>query len=311
MTRAISIKLLFFILCFWAISSFAQREIKPCQQVPAFIKKLGFDPLWTALSTSEKHQMGLVLIELLKNGDEKTPGLQSIRGRTYQDSSWQKAGYLAGIALDVSGNIYSIPAPLVSVLNNRPKDQNQIYRVDAQTGIMNKWLVLPNRVNNDQSNPYGLIGITYDCSFNELFVATIAGSKRFEEKGIIYAIQPNTKKIVDSITGIDAMGLTVFFDTESKKRLYFGKTRSGEIWSVPIEANGKFIKNKMQKECSLAGLGPRGDDKPRKMKFTNGALVINGIAFNYNLQASSEKPETTYIFNWNLNDKKWILTNLY
>lgn len=289
----------------------AQREIKPCQKEPAFIQQYGIDPLWSALSTSEKHRMGLVLVELIKTGSESKPSANTFRGRIFQDSSWKKGGWLSGISLDATGNVYTIPAPLVSVLDNPPQNQNSIFRVDAQTGIMEKWLQLSVKKYESGNSPYGLMGISFDCTSGTLFASSIAGSKRFQEKGIIYSIEAISKKLKDSLVGIDAIGLTVYFDPSGKKRLLFGKARTGEIWSVIIDKNARFIKNSLQKELNLEGLGPRGDDKARKIRFSNGLLSINGIAFNYNLQASSEKPETLYDFKWNLAAKKWQLVNLY
>lgn len=289
----------------------AQREIKPCQKEPAFILKYGLDPLWSALSTSEKHRKGLVLVELIKTGTESKPSTNTSRGRVFQDSSWTKAGWLSGISLDAAGNVYTIPAPLVSVLDNPPQNQNSIFRIDAQTGIMQKWLQLPLKKYESGNSPYGLMGISFDCNSGTLFAASIAGSKRFQEKGIIYSIEALSKKIKDSLVGIDAIGLTLYFDPAGKKRLLFGKARTGEIWSVVIDQNARFLKNSLQKELSLEGLGPRGDDKARKIRYANGILSINGIAFNYNLQASSEKPETVYDFKWQEGNKKWQLVNLY
>lgn len=289
----------------------AQREIKPCQKEPAFILKYGLDPLWSALSTSEKHRKGLVLVELIKTGTESKPSANTFRGRIFQDSSWTKAGWLSGISLDAAGNVYTIPAPLVSVLDNPPQNQNSIFRIDAQTGIMQKWLQLPLKKYESGNSPYGLMGISFDCNSGTLFAASIAGSKRFQEKGIIYSIEALSKKIKDSLVGIDAIGLTLYFDPAGKKRLLFGKARTGEIWSIVIDQNARFLKNSLQKELSLEGLGPRGDDKARKIRYANGILSINGIAFNYNLQASSEKPETVYDFKWQEGNKKWQLVNLY
>lgn len=292
-------------------NSFAQREIKPCQKEPAFIQQYGLDPLWSALSTSEKHRMGLVLVELIKTGTEAKPSANSFKGRIFQDSSWKKAGWLSGISLDASGNVYTIPAPLVSVLDNPPQNQNSIFRVDAQTGLMQKWLQLPLKKYQSGNSPFGLMGISFDCTSGTLFASSIAGSKRFEEKGIVYAIDALSKKLKDSLVNMDVIGMTLYFDPSGNKRLLFGKARTGEIWSVIINNKAGFVKNSLQKELSLDGLGPRGDDKARKIRFTNGILSINGIAFNYNLQASSEKPETVYDFKWNEGSKKWELINLY
>ena len=124
-------------------------------------------------------------------------------------------------------------------------------------------------------------------------------------------IDAGTRKLKDSLVGMDVIGMTLYFDAIGNKRLLFGKARTGEIWSVMIDKNARFLKKTLQLELSLEGLGPRGDDKARKIRFTNGILSINGIAFNYNLQASSEKPETVYDFKWNQSTKKWELVNLY
>ncbi len=303
--------LIFCYLIFLSAPSLAQREIKPCKKEPAFIQHYGLDPLWSALSTSEKHRMGLVLVELIKTGSESKPSANTYKGRIFQDSSWKQAGWLSGISLDAEGNVYSIPAPLVSVLDNPPQNQNSIYRVGAQTGVMQKWLQLPTKKYESGNSPYGLMGISFDCTSGTLFASSIAGSKRFQEKGIVYSINSRNKQFLDSLSGMDVIGMTVYFDPAGNKRLLFGKARTGEIWSVIITKNGKFQKNSLQKELSLEGLGPRGDDKARKIRYSNGLLSINGIAFNYNLQASSEKPETVYEFKWNQSAKKWELVNLY
>ncbi len=289
---------------------FSQRNILPCQSEPAFIKKLGFDPLWSALSSSEKQKTGIVLVELLKENNQTAPTLQSKKGRIYQDSSWSSAGYLSTITFDAQGNIYSIPAPLISMIFNKPKDQNIIYRIDAFSGKMSAWLPLPFCLPATAHNPYGLLGLTYDCISHNVFAASIGGSSKYEEKGIIFHIETKTKKILDTLKGIDAMGLAVNFDEKGIRRLYFGKTRTGEILSVPIADNGKFLRNKMRSEFSLEGLGIRGDDKPRKIKFTNGLMEVSGIEFNYNLQAASEKPETVYFLKWNHETNQWVLVNV-
>jgi hypothetical protein len=142
-----------------------------------------------------------------------------------------------------------------------------------------------------------------------LAAATVAGSDRYNEKGVIYLLDVANKKIIDTLQNVDAMGLSFGMDERGKKRLYYGKTRTGAIHSVLVSAKGKMIKQSERKELSLAGYGPRGDDKARKIKFNGNQLIISGTAFHYNLQASSEKPETVYTFIWLPNQKKWGLTD--
>ncbi|MDP1971628.1 hypothetical protein [Sediminibacterium sp.] len=288
---------------------FAQREIKPCQQEPAFIKTLGYDPLWTALSTSEKTYIGISLIAFEKKVGQSAPTAQTPKLEIYQHPSWKTAGYLSTISFDRFGNVYTVPAPLISMLYNRTEKLNTIYKIDANNGEMNEWINLPFVAKPSSQNPYGLLGINYDCQDHFLVASTVSGSDRYNERGIIYLINPTTKKMTDSIKNFDAMGLGFGIDELNKKRLYYGSARSGNIFSVVVNQKGKIEKKTIRKELSLEGYGPRGDDKARKIKFNGNQLLVNGTAFNYNLQAASEKPETLYTFTWLAKEKKWGLIN--
>jgi hypothetical protein len=285
----------------------AQQAIKPCQKEPAFIRTLGYDPLWTGLSTSERTAIGISLVAFDKQPGQTAPNAQSMKASVYQHPSWKTAGYLSTITLDVWGNVYTIPAPLISMLYNKTEKLNTIYKIDANTGEMNEWVSLPFAGKPGSTNPYGLLGINYDCTDHLMVASTVAGSDRYNEKGVIHLLNTNTKKITDTLNNIDAMGLGFAIDEQQQKRLYFGKTRTGDIYSMVVKRGGKLQKASLRKELSLDGYGPRGDDKARKIKFEGNQLVITGTAFNYNLQASSEKPETVYTFVWMPQQKKWGL----
>ncbi len=287
----------------------AQREIKPCQQEPAFIRTLGFDPLWTALSTSEKKYIGISLVAFEKNVGQSAPTAQTPKLEIYQHPSWKKAGYLSTISFDQLGNAYTVPAPLISMLYNETEKLNTIYKIDASNGEMSEWISLPFASKPSSQNPYGLLGINYDCQDHLLVASTVAGSGRYNERGVIYLIHPKLKKPTDSLTNFDAMGLGFGMDELRKKRLYYGSVRNGNIYSIVVNAKGKMDKKTIRKELSLEGYGPRGDDKARKIKFSGNQLVVSGTAFNYNLQAASEKPETVYTFIWLAKEKKWGLIN--
>lgn len=296
------------IFCFLFLGKLmAQQEIKPCQNQPAFIKTLGLDPVWTGLSTSEKNKVGLVLVEFEKKAGQSAPTAANNKRIVFQHESWKTKGYLSTICLDNHGNVYTIPAPLISMLYNKVDKLNTIYQINSYTGVMNEWFNLPFTANHSVNNPYGLLGITYDCSSDILIAATVAGSDRYHERGVVYLIHAATKKIVDIIQYIDVIGLAVGLDEQNRKRLYFAKTRNGWIYSMLMSNNGKLLKSSIRKELSLDGYGPRGDDKARKIKFINHQLQISGTAFHYNLQAQSEKPETVYTFNWDARAKKWEL----
>jgi outer membrane protein assembly factor BamB len=164
---------------------------------------------------------------------------------------------------------------------------------------------LPAADSINADNPYGIIGMVYLCETGTLYVSTVAGSRRYEENGHIYAVDVKTKKVIDEIAHTDAMGMGISYITGERK-LYFGTGRSSAVYAVTLSGNGKFSGSPEQ-AFTLQDLGPRGDDKVRRIITDQyGNLTIHGIEFNFNLIAPREKQETLYKFNWNPDEKKWI-----
>jgi len=269
-----------------------------CKGSPVFVKRVaGFITPKSYFSTSEIRKMGLVLVE--NQGSQEKPSL-----RYYQHSSWKNAGWLSPIQLDETGNVYTAPAPFINVLDNPLQKQNTIYKVDGVTGEMREFFQIPLPDSLNSNNPYGVLGLLYFCEGNILYASTIAGSDRHVIRGGIYAIDIKKKKIVDHLSQVDAIGMGISY-VNGERRLYFGTGRSSEIFSVRINAAGKFA-GKPEPEFTLEGLGPRGDDKVRRIRSDeNGNLLVYGIEFNYNLIAPREKPEALYEFWYNNEGKKW------
>lgn len=275
-----------------------------CKLVPPFVSRLGFNVKNAYFSTSEKRTMGLVLLEA-SDPQKMTAGA----AKAYQDSSWKKAGWLAPIQLDNRGNVFTAPAPFINVINNPVTDQNTIYKVDGQTGIMAAFTQLP-RPNNDSlgdQNPYGIIGMAYLCDNASLYVSSIAGSNRSNEKGCIYQVDAANGEIKDKLTGMDILGMGISNAT-GENRLFFGKARTPEVYSVALANNGGFS-GQPKWEFSLTGLGPRGDDKVRRIRTgKDGSLEVFGMEFNFNLIAPTEKQESVYRFVYDGAGKKWRQT---
>jgi len=269
-----------------------------CKGSPVFVKRVaGFVTAKSYFSTSEIRKMGLVLVE--NQGTLDRPSI-----RYYQHPSWKDAGWLSPIQLDETGNVYTSPAPFINVLDNPIQRQNTIYKVEALTGEMKEFLQLPLPDSLNNNNPYGILGLLYFCEGNILYASTIAGSDRHVIKGGIYAIDIKTKKIIDQLPAVDAIGMGISYVT-GERRLYFGTGRTSEIFSVLLSADGKF-EGKPGLAFTLEGLGPRGDDKVRRIRSDqNGNLLVYGIEFNYNLIAPREKPETLYEFWYSDTEKKW------
>ncbi len=272
-----------------------------CKLVPPFVGRLGFNTRNSFFSTSEKKTMGLVLLE---STDPLNP--QANITRKYQDSSWKKAGWLAPIQLDEHGNIFTGPAPFINVWNNPAADQNSIYRVNGQTGVMALFTQLPLPGSSTDQNPYGIIGMVYLCETGSLYVSSIAGSTRQLEKGCIYQVNAVTGKIEDRLTGMDVLGMGIAY-TSGERRLFFGRARTADVYSVQLDKKGSFSGHP-QFEFSLSGLGARGDDKVRRIRTAkDGSLEVHGMEFNVNLIAPTEKQETVYQFVYKEAEKKWTL----
>jgi hypothetical protein len=249
----------------------AMGGVTGCRQQPQFSQKLGFSRS-AVLSTAERTMKGLILFEQAEGSQPKI----------YQHPSWTMAGYLGPNTLDTDGNIYLAPSPRVNLIDNPPEQQNKIYKVDADTGVMAEFIALPFERAPSLNNPYGVLGLTYDCDTHSLYASSVAGSSRREEAGRIYRIDLNTGKVASQLEDVDAIGLGVFNGAQGK-RLYFGSARTQDVRSIELDAQGNFA-GAPRTEFSLQGLGPDGNEKARKIGFERATdMVVNGAKFNFNL----------------------------
>ncbi len=276
----------------------ASIGIKTCQAQPAYVRTAGLNPSRSALSTSEKKIMGLVLVEIPAN-----PADMANR-KTWQHPSWKAFGWMGPITTDDKGNAYTAPVPLINLLNNPTDKQNIVYKVSGNTGEMQVLADLPREAPVMPDNPYGILGLYYDCHAGKLYASSVAGSARDKERGVIYMLDPETGKIEDKLEGVDALGLCTGGVTGTKK-LYYGSSRSPDIYAVELDKSGRFT-GSPQKAYSLDMLGPRGDDKARRIRFDrNGDMLVSGVEFNFNLTAPTEKQETSYRFRYDEETKSW------
>jgi outer membrane protein assembly factor BamB len=273
-----------------------------CKQNPSFIKNFGYNPSLSYFSTSDEKIMGLILKESTQTGNPNAPVAKQM-----QHPSWTQAGWLAPIQLSPIGDIYTAPAPFINILNNPISNNNTLYKVDAKSGEMAEFLKLPAADSINTENPFGIIAMAILCETNTLYVSTLAGSKRHKENGHIYAINLENSEIIDQIDNTDAMGMGISY-ASGKRKLYFGTGRSSDVYEITLNKKGKFSDSK-QVAFSLQNLGPRGDDKVRKIRTDAiGNLLISGMEFNYNLVAPREKQETNYKFIYDEDLKKWNIS---
>lgn len=274
------------------IASIGRTE---CKRQAAFISQTGLDGNKAAYSTSEKKYKGVVLIELNTTDSPR---------KVYQDASWAAHGYMGSITIDDSGHAYTVPIPFVNTLDNTFSTLHRIYRIHSHTGKMELFAELPPIDSSDGVVPFGILGLYFDCHAKVLYAASVGGSTWEKNIGKIYAIRVSDRKIIDEFESEDAMGLFVC-GIEGKKKLYYGLARSPDIYSVELNKKGQF-QGKGKKEFTLNGLGPRGNDKARRIRMTpDGTFYIFGLDFSYNLAAQSTPPESLYQFYYNPSNSSW------
>jgi len=275
-------------------TSFAVGDVAYCRISPQFAKAMGYTES-SILSTASR-QKGLVIFDPPASADGEPVNV-------YQHPTWDDAGYLSAPVTDKFGNIYVAPSPRVSLLDNPPEQQNTIYKVDTEAGVMAELIKLPAAAPLSPDNPFGILGLAYDCDTHSLYASSVAGSTRTKEAGRIIRIDLSTREIASQFENTDAFGLDVFNGTTGK-RLYFGAARASEVRSVPLDAKGDFT-GKPRVEFSMAGLGAEGDEKARRIIFNSATMLVRGMEFEFNLIATSERQQTEYQLRYDTSLDAW------
>lgn len=261
-----------------------------CKASPKFRDTLGFSAR-SLLSTAERGVKGAILIEPAENGQPV---------RTYQHPSWDDAGYLGHVVLTRNGDVYAFPAPYVSLIDNPPEIQNIIYRIDSTTQEMTRAITLTAATSPSEQNPFGLMGLAYDCDSESLYAASVAGSTRSAEVGKIVRIDLPTQQVVFEYQNIDAFGLGLYIGPTGK-RLYYGATRAAEVYSIAVAEQGDLT-GEPQLELAI----PDANFKARRIIFDrDGTMQLRTRPFDYNLIATSERPEKAYRFQYDATSKMW------
>lgn len=263
-----------------------------CKRSPKFRDSLGFSTR-AALSTIEQGVKGASMVEFDANG-------QALR--SYQDPSWDDAGYLGHVVLDRGGNVYTFPAPYVSLIDNPPELQNILYRIDSTTATMTRFYTLTATTPSTEGNPFGMMGLAYDCDTESLYIASVAGSTRAETLGQIVRLDLASREVRFRYEGVDAFGLGLYIGPTGK-RLYYGLARAPEIYSIGVDERGDLLDDS-KLEITL----PDNTLKARRIVFgTDGTLQVRSRPFDFNLIVTSDRPEVLYNYTFDPASQTWQL----
>ncbi len=299
--KALAIRMISLLLISLGLSACGQPDMgdfKPgvvdaCRILSPFIAKTGLGQQ-VALDSQQRGYMGIRLVQL------KT-------GKAWQHPSWDDAGHVGAFARDREGYIYVAPTPDVSLKDNPPALQNRIYRIDAKTGEMALWLELPAAAEPSTANPFGVMGLAYDCDTHSLYASSLAGSAPRQALGRIYQIDIASKQFVSQLENTDAIGIGVFNGVKYK-RLYWGAARSSDVASVALDNKGRFT-SEIRHELALASLPDGNTTSVRKFNFgfEQGQYVmrLKETEFGFHLMAANNPRQRVYDFKYDLAQDQW------
>ena len=268
-----------------AATAAAEVGVTSCARAPDFALARGITA--PIVSTSDRARLGLVLLSFTASGQMAPP---------LQLPSWRSGGRLGGFAVTERGDIFVVPVPNVNTLENPPERQNWLYRVRSADGELEVFAKLPVSSAPSQKNPYGLVGIVYDCELKLLYVTTVSGSIPAEQRGKVFVVDAATGAVKDELVGWDAIGVGVV-PVGGMRWLYLGSARRAQILRVALMADGRFDHQRAQPEVVL-DLDEFNVIRARKIRFLNNVLTVEGTEFYYNLVAQTEFEQPSLKFRW-------------
>ncbi|MEZ4557155.1 MAG: hypothetical protein R2854_12025 [Caldilineaceae bacterium] len=212
---------------------------------------------------------------------------------------------------DGAGNVYTARAEAhQDTTLNPPAEQNKVYKVDSAGGVMTEFVDLSPAGPMTENNPFGVLGLFYDCDTDSLYAGSVAGSTPTEEVGRIFRIDAATGE-VDTLENVDAMGVGVFnMPDGGKTTRLFGSGRDTGIRSIALMKTATLWGSR--EEFFLAQFEGSANDKGQRITFTNeNQMVIKGIDFNpLALRAASEPRRNLYTFALNPESQTWELQSI-
>jgi hypothetical protein len=246
---------------------------KRCARSPRFLKQKGI-PQPVLIDLSQKEYTGIAL--LYGHGFKQA----------LHPKSWERFEHLGTYAVDKKGNIFLAPMPFISISPSTFSYQQNIYRLDSDTGALSVWMHLSD-IHPGANNPFGIISLVYDCDDHTLWVSAIDKSDYQTQKGRIYHIDIASKSILDTYEGFDALTLSLLH-TQKGKYLLAGSARDNGVYAFALS------KGHIEKPVQLFTL-PDTNLHVRKIKHKGKNLLeLQAIPFTYTLIVQTDTEDRTY-----------------
>lgn len=254
-----------------------QAPVTSCAGKPKFLNKLGFDGEVT-FSTNAEGVRGLLMVGATSANSDAVS--------SYQHQSWSRAGFLDAFVFDQNGNGFFAPSPRTGLGVDVPQNQDQIFKLNSRDGELASFVTLSSAAPASPENPFGVLGLAYDCASQSLYAATVMGSTNANPVGRIFRIDTGTGEIVGQRENVDAYGLAVRA-TANGRQLIFGSPHDSAVRALDIDANGNFQGDPR----TIATL--QDPLRARKISFPNeNEMLVQGAEFNFANVAIPTETET-------------------
>ena len=205
----------------------------------------------------------------------------------YQHQSWSSAGFFDAFVKDAQGNLYLAPSPRTGLGVSEPSNQDHIYKLAADSGELSDYVTLPSAAPPSPENPYGVVGLAYDCDTNSLYATTVTGSTAENQVGGIYRIDLNTGEVASKIDNIDGYGVAVQRRRERQADWRLAHRAILKFAAVGLDDAGNF-QGDPQTVAALADT-----QRARQITFANAnEMIIQAAEFSF---ANAEIPQTTEV----------------
>lgn len=260
-----------------------------CGKPPRFLQQLGVrQPV--VIDLSQKHFKGIAF--------HHGAGMQKI----LHPKEWESFESFGTYALDEQGNLYLAPMPYISISPDTFELQKNIYQLNSMTGKLSVFMTFDD-VFPGPNNPYGVNTLVYDCDDKTLWAAAIDETDYQSQKGVIYHIDPNTKKILQRTTGFDALTINLLQTTKAKY-LLAGSAKDNALYAYKI-SDGSLSTSPVK---LFELLNPNEHIRKIKIK-ANNQLELQAIPFSYTLIAqATEQYRVIYDAKWDKTTSQWILS---
>lgn len=264
-------------------------ELDYCGARPKFVSQKGL-PQSSGFNTLSRQEVGLALTY-----DKDGKQMQ------YIDPTYDNFGNFGVIVYDQFGNTYVNSVPFIDLLENKPSKRNTIYKVDTNSGQLAEWASLPlEHQDTDGQQPYGIVGMFYDCQRSEMVVSSLTGTTEQEQKGSLWRINILSGEATKLGEGEDYLGVAIGTGLNSKDRYLLAGSTVNPVVEVSRYADGK-----LEGEFgSLLTYHPEGlfvDARVKKFRQTEAGTELNLALtpFDYSLRATAENREERLLFKFN------------